>query len=332
MSGYDLFVGKVSLIYPHANYEWRYEDSTLRQFHYLENGILVLKENNNDFWYFRILTDNVSSVVRVIDSEGTAVVEVSYDAWGKPTVALNQMASILVGAIIGGALSGTSYAVSTLVTGGKWNARDFLKSMGMGAFSGALAAGVGQVAASFSFSQVFTNIIGYKILSQATNTVITNAVFGNSMDWSDVAGIAVSSLFAAALPDYKAKNGSAFSNFMGETVHNTTIGATSGFVHGATKALIKKNPDYVYQYALGGAISGFSRTIGLNVLMGAPFEPDPILKVSSKGGVIRKGGISQYVLRFLGRIDNGITLGRKMLIVIMEIPRRCPMNFIMLQT
>ena len=402
MSGYDLFVGKVSLIYPHANYEWRYEDSTLRQFHYLENGILVLKENNNDFWYFRILTDNVGSVVRVIDSEGTAVVEVSYDAWGKPTVALNQMAfprgfgghemltkyrlvnmdgrlydyelgrflspddyvqepsnsqnfnrytyclnnplkytdptgevwwtPILVGAIIGGALSGTSYAVSTLVTGGKWNARDFLKSMGMGAFSGALAAGVGQVAASFSFSQVFTNIIGYKILSQATNTVITNAVFGNSMDWSDVAGIAVSSLFAAALPDYKAKNGSAFSNFMGETVHNTTIGATSGFVHGATKALIKKNPDYVYQYALGGAISGFSRTIGLNVLMGAPFEPDPILKVSSKGGVIRKGGISQYVLRFLGRIDNGITLGRKMLIVIMEIPRRCPMNFIMLQT
>ena len=92
MSGYDLFVGKVSLIYPHANYEWRYEDSTLRQFHYLENGILVLKENNNDFWYFRILTDNVGSVVRVIDSEGTAVVEVSYDAWGKPTVALNQMA------------------------------------------------------------------------------------------------------------------------------------------------------------------------------------------------------------------------------------------------
>ena len=48
--------------------EWRYEDGTLRQFHYLENGILVLKENNNDFWYFRILTDNVGSVVRVIDS------------------------------------------------------------------------------------------------------------------------------------------------------------------------------------------------------------------------------------------------------------------------
>ena len=92
MSGYDLFVGKVSLIYPHANYEWRNENGVTRQFHYLENGILVLKENNNDFWYFRILTDNVGSVVRVIDSEGTAVVEVSYDAWGKPTVALNQMA------------------------------------------------------------------------------------------------------------------------------------------------------------------------------------------------------------------------------------------------
>ena len=72
--------------------EWRNENGVTLQFHYLENGILVLKENNNDFWYFRILTDNVGSVVRVIDSEGTAVVEVSYDAWGKPTVALNQMA------------------------------------------------------------------------------------------------------------------------------------------------------------------------------------------------------------------------------------------------
>ena len=85
-------VQRTSRIYPHANYEWRNENGVTRQFHYLENGILVLKENNNDFWYFRILTDNVGSVVRVIDSEGTAVVEVSYDAWGKPTVALNQMA------------------------------------------------------------------------------------------------------------------------------------------------------------------------------------------------------------------------------------------------
>ena len=41
MRGYDLFVGKVSLIYPHANYEWRSDVGTLRQFHYLENGILA---------------------------------------------------------------------------------------------------------------------------------------------------------------------------------------------------------------------------------------------------------------------------------------------------
>ena len=59
-------VQRTSRIYPHANYEWRNENGVTRQFHYLENGILVLKQGDNDFWYFRILTDNVGSVGRNI--------------------------------------------------------------------------------------------------------------------------------------------------------------------------------------------------------------------------------------------------------------------------
>ena len=80
------------LHYPHLNYEWRSDVGTLRQFHYLENGILAFKLNDNGCWYYRILTDNVGSVVRIIDGEGGTAFECSYDAWGKPTVTVDNLA------------------------------------------------------------------------------------------------------------------------------------------------------------------------------------------------------------------------------------------------
>ena len=225
---------------------------------------------------------------------------------------------IVVGAVIGSAVSGASYAISTWVTGGKWKAGDFWKSVGMGAFSGALSAGIGQVTSGIGVSQVFANKIGYKLLSQTANAVVTNTVFGNDMDWSDMAGVAASSLFASALPDYKAQKGSAFGNFIRETAHNTALGATSGLVQGATKSLIKGDARYVYEGALGGALSGFSRTLALNALMGAPFEVEKELRDLSEDGIIRKGGLVGAFTRlfhltgdspFSSKSGNGIALG-----------------------
>ena len=225
---------------------------------------------------------------------------------------------IVVGAVIGSAVSGASYAISTWVTGGKWKAGDFWKSVGMGAFSGALSAGIGQVASGIGVSKVFANKIGYKLLSQTANAVVTNTVFGNDMDWSDMAGVAASSLFASALPDYKAQKGSAFGNFIRETAHNTALGATSGLVQGATKSLIKGDARYVYEGALGGALSGFSRTLALNALMGAPFEVEKELRDLSEDGIIRKGGLVGAFTRlfhltcdspFSSKSGNGIALG-----------------------
>ena len=79
------------LAYYHGDYEWRSVNGLLRQFHYLDNGVVVLKVGNNSFWYYYALTDNVGSVVRVIDGEGGTAFAASYDAWGKPDVTINQI-------------------------------------------------------------------------------------------------------------------------------------------------------------------------------------------------------------------------------------------------
>ena len=79
------------LAYYHGDYEWRSVDGLLRQFHYLDNGVVALKVGTNDFWYYYALTDNVGSVMRVIDGEGGTAFAASYDAWGKPDVTINQI-------------------------------------------------------------------------------------------------------------------------------------------------------------------------------------------------------------------------------------------------
>lgn len=79
------------LAYYHGDYEWRSVDGLLRQFHYLDNGVVALKVGNNPFWYYYALIDNVGSVMRVIDGEGGTAFAASYDAWGKPDVTINQI-------------------------------------------------------------------------------------------------------------------------------------------------------------------------------------------------------------------------------------------------
>ncbi len=74
------------LQYPHADYEWRSVNGQVRQYHYLDNGVVALKVGGNGFWYYYALTDNVGSVVRVITGEGTTAFEAAYDAWGKPSM------------------------------------------------------------------------------------------------------------------------------------------------------------------------------------------------------------------------------------------------------
>ena len=200
------------------------------------------------------------------------------------------LAALLTSTIIGAATSASSYSLSALLTD-LWNPHNFCRSMAIGAFSGALSAGLGQLSSTLGISKVLANSIGYKMLSQTTNSILTNALFGNNIRWSDVGGIVAGSLVSLSIPDFKPSFGTVSKNFFGETIHNTIKGYVSGFAQGAAKGIIERNNKYVFQGALGGALSGFSRTVALNALMGTPYDVSYEQGNHSQSGVIRKGGL-----------------------------------------
>ena len=219
-------------------------------------------------------------------------------------------APIVIGAVIGSTISATTYAISTRISSNKWNNKDFIKSIGFGALTGALSAGISQISTSMGLTNVITNKIGFKLLSQTTNNIITNVLFGNKMDWSDLAGIASSTIVSSMIPDYKAVTGSSLLNSILETSHNTLIGAASGLAQGTTKAFLKDNASLVIDYIIGGALSGFSRTMVHNFLLGAPFIAKNDVRNSSQNGIIRKGGLIGVIHSIFNISDNGIALGR----------------------
>jgi len=87
-------------------------------------------------------------------------------------------------------------------------------------------------------------------------------------------------------------------------------GAYSGLVQGATKAMLGDGIDMVPQHILGGAMSGFARTLMLNALMGAPFVASQEVRNSSVSGIIRKGGLVGLFTKGFKINGMGVTLGR----------------------
>ena len=71
-----------------GDYEKVQEGSDVREFYYLDGNTIVIKENGV-FKTYLAFTDNLGSILSVIDENGTKVFDASYDAWGKQTVTLN---------------------------------------------------------------------------------------------------------------------------------------------------------------------------------------------------------------------------------------------------
>ena len=70
------------------NYEKITENGTTREFYYLDGGVIIVKENNV-FKPYLAFTDNLGSILSVIDENGNYVFKASYDAWGRQTITLN---------------------------------------------------------------------------------------------------------------------------------------------------------------------------------------------------------------------------------------------------
>lgn len=71
-----------------GEYEKITENGVTREFYYLDGNTIVIRENGMVRHYLAF-TDNLGSILCVMDENGTKVFDASYDAWGKQTVTLN---------------------------------------------------------------------------------------------------------------------------------------------------------------------------------------------------------------------------------------------------
>ena len=69
-------------------YEKVSENGKTREFYYLDGNTVAIRENGTVKEY-HAFTDNLGSILSVVDENGTKVFDASYDAWGKQTVTLN---------------------------------------------------------------------------------------------------------------------------------------------------------------------------------------------------------------------------------------------------
>ena len=71
-----------------GEYEKITENGNTREFYYLDGNTIAIKENSSVKTYL-VFTDNLGSILSVMDENGAKVFDASYDAWGKQTVTLN---------------------------------------------------------------------------------------------------------------------------------------------------------------------------------------------------------------------------------------------------
>lgn len=72
------------------NYEKVCENNSTREYYFLENNVIAIKENGQ-FSFYKAFVDNLGNILSVYTSTGSLVFEAEYDAWGKQTVSINNI-------------------------------------------------------------------------------------------------------------------------------------------------------------------------------------------------------------------------------------------------
>ncbi|MBR4601509.1 MAG: VCBS repeat-containing protein [Prevotella sp.] len=73
-----------------GDYEKITEDGNTREFYYLDGNTIIIKENGM-FKPYLAFTDNLGSILTVVNDKGTKVFSASYDAWGNQTVTIDSI-------------------------------------------------------------------------------------------------------------------------------------------------------------------------------------------------------------------------------------------------
>ena len=205
-------------------------------------------------------------------------------------------------AVIGALQGGVGYSVSAAINK-EWSWNDFGTTVAFGAVSGAIGGLSNFVASTFLPAGIAANQIGYSFMSNTFNHYITNAIFKRESNWKDIFPLISTSLISAITPNYEASQANGFLNTLKEIGFNTAKGTLAGFYSGIVDAGINKDLNRLWQDAVGGAVSGASRTLALNLILGAPYKPEVELEYN---GLYRSGGIASWFSGY----GNGLTIGR----------------------
>lgn len=68
------------------NYEYLYSAAYRRDFYYLTDQVMAVRDYDKDFKFYVVAKDNLGSIVGIYNANGDKVFSASYDAWGKQTV------------------------------------------------------------------------------------------------------------------------------------------------------------------------------------------------------------------------------------------------------
>ena len=74
-----------------GDYERVTEGDSIRHFYYGEGNALCVRSGSQDNQYYYVCTDNLGSVVRIVDDNGTSVFNATYDSWGRQMVTKNDI-------------------------------------------------------------------------------------------------------------------------------------------------------------------------------------------------------------------------------------------------
>ena len=73
------------------NYERITTGDTVRHFHYLDGGAIYVMESGKPDKLLFACSDNLGSIIKLVDDSGTSVFDARYDVWGNQTVTKNQV-------------------------------------------------------------------------------------------------------------------------------------------------------------------------------------------------------------------------------------------------
>ncbi len=188
--------------------------------------------------------------------------------------------SMIVGALIGAGVSALTYSVGTLVSGADWDWKNFGKTIGIGAFSGALGG-----ALSF-FKETFSNMYIYNMTSKIATKTITDAIFSD-FDLKSLHGTITSTLVSAVI---STSNESALIqslNNISEEGYHLLTGTVSSFASGMANSYAYGNTDLIWQSIANGAISSVSNSI-VNGLLSSTNQKAEKIELTKLGALSKK--------------------------------------------